>query len=153
MAIKIQEAARGDAAATGMPGKPEAPNEVANVRSPTHAGHGMNGDPNPVSVTKGRIASPMALNLEATVDDGGVLQAIIQKGSAAMSVSPTGDAVTHADGAVGSQLRNFDPNKNVPDHSSMGSARSRQPTYPGVRETVPAKLGATTGQPVRKPGA
>jgi hypothetical protein len=85
-------------------------------------------------------------------DDDEVLNAIKQKGSAAMSVSPTGDAVTATEGVTGSQLRDI-ADKNVPDHPAMASARSRQPSYPGPAGVVPATLTDDNEQPVRKPGA
>ena len=44
-----------------------------------------------------------------------------------MSIDPTGDAVTAADGVTGSQLRTLSKT-NVPDHPGFASARSRQPT-------------------------
>jgi hypothetical protein len=151
MAIQVKEAAKGNASATGMP-RSEAPDEISRVRSPSGSGHGMNGDPNGSSVAPGkRVVSPLGLNLEQSSDDDGVLNAIMQKGSAAMSTTPTGDGVTAADGVVGSQLRDISA-KNVPDHSAMASNRTRQPSYLGPRETIPSTLGATAEQPVRKPG-
>jgi hypothetical protein len=139
MAIQVKTSAKGNAPNTGAPGPTPAPDEVSQVRSPTRAGYGMNGYAGPSSLNPSKAQmSPLAANLKASIDDDGALDRVIRDGTA------------RVDSEITSQLRDI-ADKNVPDAHSMTSARSRQPTYPGPKESVPLKIGATNAPPVRKP--
>ena len=152
----VPDTADGNAPNTGMP-KAVAPDVISAPRA-AKSGYGQNGWAKASSLTPNDNSndgvSPLAANMKAAGERGSdpVLDAIIQKGSAAMSIDPTGDAVTAAEGVTGSQIRKIAAT-NVPDAYGMASARSRQPTYPGPAQSVPDKLVEDNGEPVRKPGA
>ena len=149
--------ASGDMPNTGAPGKSPAPDVITAPRA-AKSGYGQNNYAGPSSLTplddSNKGVSLLAANMKEAGEVGSdpVLDAIVKAGTAAMNVTPTGDAVTAAEGVVGSQLRKIGKG-NVPDAFGMASNRSRQPTYPGPKETIPATLGAMAEQPVRKPGA
>jgi hypothetical protein len=123
----------------GKINKTPPPDEVTNPRSPTGQGYGMNGPHNNASsVAPGqRVVSPLGLNLESSVDDKGVRDRVIATG-------------TRVDNAISGQLRDIAPG-NVPDAWGMASARSRQPTYPGVAKAIPASTKSSDATPGRKP--
>jgi hypothetical protein len=131
MAYQVKTTAKGDAANTGAPGptpapkaKPQPPDQISKVRAPTNAGgYGLNGFVGRSSLNPGeQLLSPMAESLKAASDDGeSVLDTVVAKGTARQDTSITSQLRTIAAG-------------NVPDHSSMGSARSRQATYPGPKK-------------------
>jgi hypothetical protein len=68
----------------GKINKTPPPDEISRPRNPSAAGHGQNNDPNPSSIEPGkRVVSPLGLNLETSVDDGGgALAHIIANGTA-----------------------------------------------------------------------
>jgi hypothetical protein len=73
--MAVQAKAKGNGPATGMAKSP-APDEVTNIRAPGQSGYGQNG-PQPSSVAPGkRVLSPMAQNLESSVDDDGVAERV-----------------------------------------------------------------------------
>lgn len=75
--------AKGNRGTTAGPVKTPAPDEVSHVRSPSGQGYGQNGPANPSSVPPGqRVLSPLAANLESSVDDDGALGDIIRNGTA-----------------------------------------------------------------------
>jgi hypothetical protein len=140
--MAVQAKAKGNGPATGM-AKTPAPDAISAPRSGSGQGHGSNGPVgNNPSVEPGkRVLSPLAQNLESSVDDDGVLATVISKGTA------------RVDSEISSQLRTI-ADGNVPDAWGMASARSRQPTYPGPKsDTLPANETPGYGKPVRKPGA
>jgi hypothetical protein len=154
----VTTTATGDASNTGMPkslppvkrAKVAAPDVVSQIRNEQNAGSyfGLNGyrggsSNNPGEITK----SPLAENISG---DDPVLAAVQEFGSAAMRAPEVGDDVAEVKGTPDGQIRKI-ADSNVPDHSAMGSNRSRQPSYPGPKETIPATLGASSAQPVRKP--
>jgi hypothetical protein len=124
-------AAKGNAAQNGMP-KNAAPDVISAPRA-SKSGYGQNGFARASSLTpnddSNNGVSPLAANMKQAGERGSdpVLDAIVAKGSAAMDVTLTGDAVTAADGVTGSQIRKI-AEGNVPDAFGMASARSRQPT-------------------------
>jgi len=128
---ELPATADGNAAATGMP-KNVAPDVISAPRA-SKSGYGQNGWAGASSLTpnddSNKGVSPLAANIKQAGERGSdpVLDAIIQKGSAAMDVALTGDAVVAADGVTGSQIRKLSET-NVPDHPGFASARSRQPT-------------------------
>jgi hypothetical protein len=79
MAVQAKNA-RGPA--TGM-AKTPAPDAVTSPRSGAGQGYGANGPiGNASSVEPGkRVLSPLAQNLESSVDDDGVLQSVIKRGA------------------------------------------------------------------------
>ena len=116
MAIKIQEAARGNSGTTAGPVKTPAPDEVTNVRS-SHPSYGMNNYPGASSVDPGnRVLSPLGANLESSVDDDGVLQHVIEKGTA------------RNDDEITSQLRDIP--RTFPDHPHMTDQNANPATIP-----------------------
>ena len=118
-----------------MPKTP-APDEITHVRGPSAAGYGMNNDPNSPSVAPGkRVLSPLAANLESSVDDDGVQAHVIAHGTA----MPSPDFQTRAVS-----------DKGYPPAHGM---RSRTASDGSPGDTVPAKIGSVQGDPVRKPGA
>jgi hypothetical protein len=128
--MAVQAKAKGNGPATGMQKTP-APDEITSIRSPSQAGYGMN-TPQPSSVAPGkRVLSPLAANLESSVDDDGVLAAVIAKGT------------TRVDSEITSQLRDIAPNI-VPDHPHMGK--------PANSPRIPDKIGPTNSTPMRKSG-
>jgi len=149
--------AKGNAPNTGAPGRTPAPDNISAPRA-AHSGYGQNSYAGPSSLTHlddanaGRSA--LGLNMSQTgegVSDP-ILSAIISKGTAAMSVDPTGDAVTAAEGVAGTQIGKIGA-KNVPDHPAMVSARARQPSsYPTGGGSIPGALTDDETQPLRKPG-
>jgi hypothetical protein len=135
--------AKGNAPDTGSPGptpaptRPAAPDVISRPRAATPAGYGMNSDAGPVSVAPGTTRqSPLADNLRASVDDDGVLDRVQREGTA------------RRDDSITSQLRSIG-DKNVPDHPHMKPANSGGAPC----GTIPAKIGASSAQPIRKPGA
>lgn len=153
-ADEFPRTAEGNAPNTGMPRSP-APDVISTPRA-SKSGYGMNSWAGPSSLTpmddSNKGVSPMAANLKTSGERGSdaVLDAVIREGVGAGSIDPmTGDVVTMAEGVAGSQIRKIGA-KNVPDSFGMESARSRQATYPGVKEKIPATTGATDEQP-RKP--
>jgi hypothetical protein len=91
MAYQVKTAAKGNAPATGMSKTPP-PDEVTNIRSPinTGLGYGLNGFPGASSVAPGkRVLSPLAANLESSVDDDGVKAKILSRQRGALD--ETGD--------------------------------------------------------------
>ena len=120
--MAVQAKAKGNGPATGMQKTP-APDAISAPRSGSGQGHGSNGPVgNNPSVEPGkRVLSPLAQNLESSVDDDGCLNRIIREGTARQDDSITSQLRTIADG-------------NVPDAFGMESARKRQPTYPGPKK-------------------
>jgi len=129
--------AKGSAAPTGMPRqpKPAAPDEVSSIRNPTLAGHGQNGDTNGSVAPVGKVISPLAANMRASVDDP-TMDTILSRPRGALNEG-TDD-----------QTRKISPNADV--HPSYGM-KLRAPDTGSPGGTVPGKLGANEGQPVRKP--
>jgi hypothetical protein len=156
----VKTTATGNAADTGTPvslppikpAKVAAPDVVSQTRNEQNAGshYGLNGYRGPSSLNPGEaVKSPLADNMSG---DDTVLAAVQKFGSAAMRAPEVGDDVEDVKGTPATQIRKI-ADSNVPDHSAFASARTRQPSYPGPRETIPSTLGATAEQPVRKPGA
>src|ERR1700688_2366549 len=122
--------AEGNSPPTGMsktpaPTRPAAPDVVSKMRQPSAQGAGMNGPLNPSSIDPGKqLLSPLAANLKASVDDDGVLDNVIAKG-------------THMD--LGWQTRSIG-DKNVPVHPGTKSA--------APSGKVPTKLGEAASAPV-----
>lgn len=112
---------------------PTAPDQISMVRKPSTIGYGMNGDISPSSIAPGQQRlSPMAANLKASGDDGeSVLDAVVAKGTA------------RNDDRVTGQLRDIAA-KGAPPAHGMRSRNNEGGTIPGT-------LGASNGQPVRKP--
>jgi hypothetical protein len=133
--MSVQAKAKGNGPATGMPKTP-APDAISSPRSGSGQGYGTNGPVgNSPSVEPGkRVVSALAQNLESSVDDDGVLQTVIGKGA---RMDDT----------------NFQTRKiaegNVPDHPHMKPANSGG----APSGTIPSKIGASSAQPIRKPGA
>jgi hypothetical protein len=123
--------------ATGMPKTP-APDSISSVRSPTGQGYAMNGPhDNASSVAPGkRVLSPLAANLESSVDDDGALAHVIAKGTA----MPSPDWQTRA----------IDTDQKIPSAHGM---KSRQVSDGSPGGTIPASIGATSAPVVRKPTA
>ncbi len=129
--------AKGDGKATGMPVQPRpvAPDEVSSIRNPSQAGLGMNGFAGPSSDTEiGKTVSPLGLNLRASVTDDAIGE-VIAHGTAKQDVSVT------------AQLRKISADAPPPSYGMRLANSGGAPMG-----TVPAKLGANEGQPVRKPG-
>lgn len=156
----VQTTATGNAADTGTPvslpptkpARVAAPDVVSQVRNEQNAGsfYGLNGFRGASSVNPGEVTkSPLAENMQG---DDPVLAAVQKFGTAAMRTPEVGDDVADVRGTPDGQIRKIGAT-NVPDSFGMASARSRQPTYPGAKDTIPATLGAMAEQPVRKPGA
>jgi hypothetical protein len=145
--------APGDAAATGMP-KSVAPDVISAPRA-AKSGYGMNSYAGPSSLTpmddSNKGVSLLAANMKEAGERGSdpVLDAIVKAGTAAMDVTLTGDAVMAADGAAGTQIRKIAAG-NVPDAHGM---KSRQAGDGSPGGTIPSKIGASSAQPIRKPGA
>jgi hypothetical protein len=80
--MAVQAKAPGNGPATGMPKTP-APDAISAPRSGNGQGYGSNGPVgNASSVEPGkRVLSPLAQNLESSVDDDGVLQTVINRGA------------------------------------------------------------------------
>lgn len=133
------QAAKGNGPATGMQKTP-APDQISNPRAPGVAAYGESGGPNnPSSVPAGhRVISALGANLESSVSDDGVRDRIIREGTARQDDSVTG------------QLRDIAA-KAPPDSFGMASARSRQPSYPGPKETIPARIGAKAAPALPNP--
>jgi hypothetical protein len=140
--MAVQAKAKGNGPNTGMP-KSVAPDEISSVRSPTGQSYGMNGPHgNASSVAPGkRVISPLAANLESSVDDDGVLQTVINRGARMDDKN--------------FQTRVID-DKGYPAAHGM---RSRTSDYGSPGGTIPVKTGAASetvpgyGKPVRKPTA
>jgi hypothetical protein len=117
---------------TGMQKTP-APDQISRPRGSAAAGYGQSGgENNPSVIPPGkRVASPLALNLESSVDDDGVQAAVIGRGTA------------RNDDRVRDQLRDI-ADKNVPTHPHMSGA-SKGPT-------IPATIGASQALPVPADG-
>jgi hypothetical protein len=134
--------APGDAAATGMP-KSAAPDVISAPRA-SKSGYGQNGFARASALTpfddSNNGVSPLAANMKEAGERGSdaVLDRVITQGTA------------RVDDSISGQLRDIAPN-NVPDAFGMGSARSRQPTYPGPKGSMPATTAKSDAQPVRKP--
>src|SRR6202030_2172114 len=81
--MAVQAKAEGNGPATGMQKTP-APDAISTPRSGTGQGYGANGPVgNASSVEPGkRVLSPLAQNLESSVDDDGVLSRVIREGTA-----------------------------------------------------------------------
>lgn len=143
MAKQVKTNASCNAANTGAPGAtpaptkrvvPQAPDQVTFVRKPSPNGAGQNG-PQAVSLNPGQSSiSPLGANMKASVDDDGVLDHIIQHGTARNS-----DEVT-------SQLRSI-ASRNVPNHPFMRDANSGG----APSGKVPSTTQASNGKPVRQP--
>jgi hypothetical protein len=135
MAKQVKTTAQGNAPGAG-PVKTPPPNQILHVRGPSAAGYGMNNDPNASSVDPGKaVMSPLAANLKSSVDDDGVLDTVIARGTARSQ--------TIADDK---QLRAI-ADKNVPDHPHMRPANAGG----APMGTIPNKIGANINGPVRKP--
>jgi hypothetical protein len=135
--MAVQAKAKGNGPATGMQKTP-APDAISTPRSGTGQGYATNGPVgNASSVEPGkRVLSPLAQNLESSVDDDGVLSRVIREGTA------------RQDDSITSQLRKI-ADGNVPDHPHMKPANSGG----APSGTIPTKIGASSAQPIRKPGA
>jgi hypothetical protein len=126
------------------PAKVPPPDIVSTLRAEHNVGsrYGLNGFAGRSSTSPGEmVQSPLAASIKTASEkeSNPVLDAIIAKGSAAMSVTPTGDAVTATEGVTGSQLRKI-AEGNVPDHPFM---KSPNKTGKGIYDfdTLPAKTG------------
>ena len=133
MAIIVKRAAVGDAPATGMPKSP--PTKVIPAapklrEKDTGGEYGMNHFTGASSAPLNAIPqSPMAKNLAASSDDGEDLLSTIQsKGTAALGPDW--------------QTRQVDPKGYPVAHGMKGASAGPK---------IPDKLGASVGQPVRKP--
>jgi hypothetical protein len=129
----------GEGPNTGAPGPTPAPTRpalhdlISAPRGPgAIAGYGQSGGANnPSSIPPGtRVVSPLAANLESSIDDDGVQTAVIANGTARNSARVT------------NQLRDI-ASRNVPDHPRMSG--------PSKGGTVPATIGTTSAPVVRKP--
>jgi hypothetical protein len=121
-----------------------APDEVSQVRSPSMAGFGMNGFAGASSdVPSKNTMSPLSQNLKSSVDDAGVLDQVIARGTAKSQV---GYETVVEGGQESSQLRAIS-DKNVPNAFGMKSANSGG----APSGKVPPKLGINEAQPVRQP--
>jgi hypothetical protein len=121
--MAVQAKAKGNSPATGMMKTP-APDEVTEVRNPKNggSGYGMNNYRGASSVDPGqRVLSPLAQNLESSVDDDGVLQTIISRPRGALNEG------------VDDQTRKISPDQAVPTAFGM------KPRASGG--TIPAKIG------------
>ncbi|HUZ34022.1 MAG TPA: hypothetical protein VMV19_18225 [Xanthobacteraceae bacterium] len=90
--------------------------------------------------------SEMAANMKSSVDDDGVLDAVIAKGT---SKSTAGFAA-EVDGETSDQLRAIS-DKNVPNAHGMTSQTDGADNI-GRNSIIPAKIGADSADPVRRPG-
>jgi hypothetical protein len=139
MAIKVQEAAKGNAPNTGAPGRTPAPDAISAPRSGSGQGYGANGPVgNASSVAPGkRVVSTLAQNLEQSSDDGeSVLQTVIAKGARMDDKN--------------FQTRVIDPNQGCPPSYGM-KLRTSGDGSPGG--TIPSKIGASSAPLPKKPGA
>jgi hypothetical protein len=137
--------AKGNGPNTGMP-KSVAPTKrvAANLDfgGKGDQGYGRNRYGGPSSLTPGQTTeSALATDLRTTAAAGGddVLSTVQKLGAAAMRSPLPGDEVEDVAGLPGSQVRDVG-DKNVPDSFGMSSARSRQATYPGPKETIPGAI-------------
>lgn len=135
MAIKIFEAAKGNAPATGMqksvaPTRPAPPDAVSTIRKPTAQSYGENGPKNNQSVLRPGefMESDLGKSMRAAVDDDGVLQTIIDgKGHGDVEAS-----------AVADLQRKIDITQYPTTHGT------RQRNLPaGTFDALPKKLGAS----------
>lgn len=136
----VKQPAKGNAPGAGpvktpSPTRPAAPDVISQARLGGD-GYGQNsGRNNPSSIPPGaQKLSGLAANMKASVDDDGVLDHIIQHGTARNS-----DEVT-------SQLRSI-ASKGSPPHPFMKDAN----VGGAPSDKVPATTGASSGAPVRKP--
>jgi hypothetical protein len=133
--MAVQAKAKGNGPATGMQKSPP-PDQITNVRSPTGQGYGMNGPQNPSSVEPGkRVLSPLAANLESSVDDDGVLAKVLSRPRGAL------------DEGTDDQTRKIDDKGYPAAHGQV----SRQANSGSPGGTIPATIGATSAPTVRKP--
>jgi hypothetical protein len=132
--MAVQAKAKGNGPATGMQKTPP-PDVVTNIRSPGQAGYGQNG-PQPSSIDSGkRVLSPLAANLESSVDDDGVLKKILSRPRGAL------------DAGSDDQTRVIDDKGYPAAHGQV----SRQANSGSPGGTIPATIGATSAPTVRKP--
>lgn len=107
-ATDLPATANGNAPNTGSPGRTPAPDNISTPRA-AKSGYGQNGWSGASSLTplddanKGRSALGLNMSQTSEGQSDPVLDAIITKGTAAMSNDPVGDAVTAAEGVAGSQ--------------------------------------------------
>lgn len=136
--MAVQAKVRGNGPNTGMP-KSSPPDQVTNIRAPGGQGYAEDGPANPSSVEPGkRVLSPLAANLESSVDDDGVLQTILSR--------PRG---TLDQGEGDWQTRKIDDSGYAPAYGMK--SRTSGDGSPGG--TIPAKIGASGKQAVPKPSA
>jgi hypothetical protein len=129
--------APGDAPATGMP-KSVAPDVISAPRA-AHSGYGQNSYAGPASLTpmddSNKGVSPLAANMKAASERGSdsVLDGIVKDGTA----RPAPDW----------QTRTVDDKGCAPSYGMK--LRPADGGSPGG--TIPAKIGASSAQPIRKP--
>ena len=133
MAITVKRAAVGDSPNTGMPKSPPTkviPKAPALREKDSGGEYGMNHFTGASSAPLNAIPqSPMAKNLAASSDDGeDLLSTIQQKGTAALGPDW--------------QTREVSSQPFAPAHGMKGASAGPK---------IPDKLGASNGQPVRKP--
>jgi hypothetical protein len=141
MAQQLKQPAKGNGANTGSPGPTPAPrapfvNPNLALTRVSNPGYGSNNDPSPASVAPGKkLSTKLGDELRNYAQTDGELDRIINEGTA------------RREGSVTGQLRDIAA-KNVASHPFMKS-----PNRPaGSFDTLPQKIGASAGQPVRKPG-
>lgn len=145
----VKTTATGNAADTGTPVS-IAPTKPPRIRFSDDFGgkgdlnYGRNRQNLPSSVEPGAtVESDLAKDLRTTVNDP-VLDAVQKFGTAAMRSPEVGDNVEDVRGTPATQIRDI--------------AAKAQPAF-GMKDPnannpkIPSSLGASNGQPVRKPGA
>jgi len=153
----VETTATGNASDTGTPKSlPPVKRVAANLDfgGKGDQGYGRNRYGGPSSLSPGQTTeSALATDLRTTAAAGGddVLGTVQKFGAAAMRSPLPGDDVEDVRGTPATQVRDVG-NKNVPDHPAMASARSRQATYPGPKETIPGAVVSDASAPVRSPG-
>ena len=145
MAIKVKQAAAGNAPATGMEKTPAAkviPPAPSLREKDTGGEYGENHYTGASSTPMNAIPqSPMGRNLTASVDDDGVLAELIAKGSAR---DDSGDL------RGSSQLRHdYDDAKGYPP--ANGAVRQQDPNFWTKKSALPEKQSDNETRPVRKP--
>ena len=142
--MSVQAKAKGNAAPTGMP-RNVPPDSISSPRAPSGAGYGeAGGVNNPSSVAPGKtVVSRLGANIGSlpggTVDDDGVLEKILSHPRGALD-----------EGEGDWQTRKIDPTPQVAPAHGM---KSRQAGDGSPGGTIPNKIGASSAQPARKPGA
>lgn len=112
--------------------------------------YGHNRQDLPSSIEPGTtVESDLASDLRTTVGEP-VLDAVQKYGTAAMKAPEVGDTPASARGTPDGQLRKLSANA-APDHPAMSQNRSRQPSYPGPKASIPGAVTDNGGEPDRQP--